>query len=145
MVIATLLKEDASVFPPQTTIFEQTIIGIDRRYDAIVDGAVTIGGRPGKRYFEFKSYGSVPPANFAEQFLKDLNNPDIIDLNQLRWLFDAAKNPANFEMNMKTAIDGLDLSVNKIPAATFQELGINGEAGLRVLIEQNFSNIFNLN
>jgi hypothetical protein len=144
-VIAALRKEGAATFPATTTNFEvsKTIGSNTRRYDAIVDNAITVGGAPRNRYFEFKSYGSVPPSNFAEQFINDLNNGDIIDLSQLKWYFDAAKNPPNFEINMKAAIDGLTLNgtlaskfIKDIPNPTGNDL--------KQFLKDYFSTIFQL-
>lgn len=40
-------------------------------------------------YYEFKSVANIPPQNFAEQFLKDL---EIVgDLSQIKWYFDGKK------------------------------------------------------
>ncbi len=131
------------MFPPGSTSFEQTVTSINRRYDAIVDGAMTIEGRPVKRFFEFKSYKSVPPDNFAEQFIKDLNNPDIVDLKQLKWLFDAAKNPANFEANMKAAIDGLPLT-NDLAKKFVKDIQNPTANDLKVFLKDEFFEIFKL-
>ena len=40
-------------------------------------------------YYEFKSVTNIPPKNFAEQFLKDLEIAD--DLSQIKWYFDGRK------------------------------------------------------
>ena len=40
---------------------------------------------------EFKSVKDVPPANFLEQFSKDLKNTDVSDLSQIKWIFDGKK------------------------------------------------------
>ena len=40
---------------------------------------------------EYKSVKDVPPANFLEQFGKDLKNTDISDLSQIKWIFDGKK------------------------------------------------------
>ena len=63
-----------------------------------------------KVYYEFKSVLSVPPGKFGDQFIKDLSNPDVNSLDQLKWLFDGRKNPANFQDNMLDAIDNLELT-----------------------------------
>ena len=39
----------------------------------------------------FKSVKDVPPANFLEQFGKDLKNTDVSDLSQIKWIFDGKK------------------------------------------------------
>lgn len=61
-------------------------------------------------FYEFKSVAKVPPAHFAEQFLKDLSNKDVTSLDQIKWIFDGKKNPANFKANMKKAIENLPLT-----------------------------------
>ncbi len=134
-VIDILKKEGTSVFPPNATNFEvQSALGSVRRYDAVV----SIPGQP-KKIFEFKSYGSVPPTNFDTQFINDLNNPEITDLSQLKWFFDAAKNPANFETGMKAAIDGL-----QIPLATAQKFGFGNIPDFKSNLKSNFNLIFSL-
>ena len=40
---------------------------------------------------EFKSVKDVPPANFLEQFSKDLKNSEVSDLSQIKWIFDGKK------------------------------------------------------
>ena len=40
---------------------------------------------------EFKSVKDVPPANFLEQFGKDLKNSEVSDLSQIKWIFDGKK------------------------------------------------------
>ena len=39
----------------------------------------------------FKSVKDVPPANFLEQFGKDLKNTEVSDLSQIKWIFDGKK------------------------------------------------------
>ena len=39
----------------------------------------------------FKSVIKVPPAHFADQFLKDLTNKDVTSLDQIKWIFDGKK------------------------------------------------------
>jgi hypothetical protein len=143
-VVGVLRKNGTGVFPPSKTNFEvsMNIDGKTRRYDSIVDDAVTVGGNTQKRYFEFKSYSSVPPTNFAEQFINDLKNSDIKDLKQLRWMFDAAKNPPNFETNMKAAIQNLDKT--KITPATLSKFGVSSADELISKIEDDFNEIFKL-
>jgi len=40
---------------------------------------------------KFKSVKDVPPANFLEQFGKDLRNTEVSDLSQIKWIFDGKK------------------------------------------------------
>ncbi|MBD2769203.1 fibronectin type III domain-containing protein [Hymenobacter sp. BT664] len=137
-VISALRKEGTSVFPALSTNFEVSvdINGSIRRYDAIVGQR---GSRTGL-YFEFKSYKSVPPAEFSTQFINDLNNIDIGSLSQLKWYFDAAKNPSNFLSNMTNAIDAMDMS--SVLPQTFAKFGAANAADLKLLIKNNISTIF---
>lgn len=132
--VLDLMKNLQSEFPFSTTNFEVNYTALGRRYDAVVDGTP-------KKFYEFKSYSSVPPPDFAEQFIKDLTNPDITDLGQLKWYFDSAKNPPNFEANMKAAIKNLknDDLVDMLP-----KFGATTPAQLKTIIETNFSKVFAL-
>jgi hypothetical protein len=143
-VIAVLRKQGNGIFPYDRTSFEVTenVLGQTRRYDAIVSG-VADGNAPVRpKYFEFKSYKDVPPPGFAEQFAKDLNNPRILDLDQLVWIFDKAKNPSNFVANMKTAIDNLPL--NSINAATLAKFGAGTVPQLKTILKAQFDSIIQL-
>lgn len=42
-----------------------------------------------------------------EQFGKDLANPDVSDLSQLKWVFDGKKVPADFKSKMLEEIKKL--------------------------------------
>ena len=42
-------------------------------------------------FYEFKSVKDVPPANFLEQFGKDLKNSEVSDLSQIKWILDGKK------------------------------------------------------
>ncbi|MET3028632.1 fibronectin type III domain-containing protein [Flavobacterium sp. UW10123] len=144
-VIAVLRKEGKLVFVPEKTNFEvvENILGNKRRYDAVVDDAVSIGGRSRKKYFEFKSYSKVPPTDFAKQFLNDLNNADIIDLKQLQWMFDAAKNPPDFVTNMKNAIDNLPLT-DEIAKKFLKDVENPTVSKLKKYLKEDFDEIFKL-
>jgi hypothetical protein len=82
--------------------------------------STTLGGRfvdvtdetivRSKVFYEFKSVKTVPPKDFAEQFMKDLNNAD--NLSQIKWIFNGSKNPVDFKKNMLEAIDKLPLTDN---------------------------------
>ena len=50
---------------------------------------VTVGSVENMVYYEFKSVTNIPPKNFAEQFLKDLEIAN--DLSQIKWYFDGRK------------------------------------------------------
>ena len=56
--------------------------------------------------YPFKSVKDVPPTNFLEQFGKDLANPDVSDLSQLKWVFDGKKvSQEQLSSAMKKVID----------------------------------------
>ena len=55
-----------------------------RIVDVVVDASST---RP--CYYEFKSVTNIPPHDFAQQFLKDLEIAN--DLSQIKWYFDGRK------------------------------------------------------
>ena len=63
-----------------------------------------------KILYEFKSVKNVPPGKFSEQFIKDLSNPEVTDLDQIRWLFDGRKAPPDFAANMRDAVNNLTLT-----------------------------------
>jgi len=63
-----------------------------------------------KIFYEFKSVKTVPPKDFAEQFMKDLSNAD--NFSQIKWIFNGSKNPFDFRKNMLEAIDKLPLTDN---------------------------------
>lgn len=63
-----------------------------------------------------------------------MNNPDITKLSNLKWYFDAAKNPPNFVDNMKFAIDGLEITDDM--AIKFMNADATAE-DLRTLLKSN--------
>ena len=55
---------------------------------------------------KFKSVKDIPPANFLEQFGKDLKNTEVSDLSQINWIFDGKKVTQEHLTNaIKKAID----------------------------------------
>ena len=82
----------------------------------------------------------VPPGHFAEQFMKDLTNANSLD--QIKWMFNGAKNPPNFRTNMLNAIDNLPLTDNLA-----KKLLDNPNATKAILkneLKSKFDNIFKL-
>lgn len=79
------------------------------RYVDVLDAEATLN-----IFYEFKSVNRVPPGKFKEQFLKNLTNSNSLD--QIKWIFDASKNPAgiskNFRDAMEDAIKGLTIPNN---------------------------------
>lgn len=88
-------------------------------------------------YYEFKSVAKVPPAHFAEQFLKDLQNAD--NLDQIKWIFDGKKNPANFKQKMLDTIDKMTFNDDLL-----KKFNVDDIDELKDLIETNFDKIFKL-
>ncbi|UTN06329.1 fibronectin type III domain-containing protein [Flavobacterium bizetiae] len=138
-VIAVLRKEGTEVFVPRKTNFEVSALSNTRRYDAIVGET----GNKLAKYFEFKSYSKVPPTDFAKQFLGDLSNPDIVDLKQLQWLFDAGKNPPDFASNLKKAIDNLDVT-DEMAKKLLKDVENPTPAKLKKYLKEDFDEIFKL-
>ena len=89
-----------------------------------------------KIFYEFKSVKTVPPKDFAEQFMKDLSNAD--NLSQIKWIFNGSKNPVDFKKNMLEAIDKLPLTEN-LAVKLIQEKNINK---LRRYLKDNLEDIF---
>ena len=86
---------------------------------------------------EFKSVKDVPPANFLEQFDKDLKNTDVSDLSQIKWIFDGKKVPTDFKEKMLQEIKKLKLTedmVNGLRKSSKEELFED--------IIENFDSIF---
>ena len=141
-VIAAVKKEGTDVFPSGKTSFE-----INKPNGRIYDAIVSDPPSPPK-FFEFKSYSSIPPANFADQFTKDLNNAEITNLDQLKWIFDKAKldkanhPPDYFEMNMKAAINNLDLT--SITSEVLLKFNVASKPALKAKIISEFNTIFSL-
>ena len=93
-----------------------------------------------KIFFEFKSVATVPPTHFDIQILKDLTNANSLD--QIKWIFNGAKNPPNFRVNLLNAIDNLPLTDDL--ARKF--LGRNNATinDLKDLLELKFDDLFKL-
>ena len=86
---------------------------------------------------EFKSVKDVPPANFLEQFGKDLKNTEVSDLSQIKWIFDGKKAPADFKEKMLEEIKKLDIDPNVAEKLEFKNSQL-----LMNEIEKQFDNIF---
>ena len=72
--------------------FKGRVITFESRWDAgekVRRMDVTVGSVENMVYYEFKSVTNIPPKNFAEQFLKDLEIAN--DLSQIKWYFDGRK------------------------------------------------------
>lgn len=88
----------------------------------------------------------VPPGEFNQQFLKDLQNAN--DLDQIKWIFDGKKNPENFKLNMEKAINNLfnskDANIQKqLKQVSEKMTGFEDIDILKSEIMDDFTKIFN--
>ena len=105
--IVEYLAKNSDQFKGKTIKFEEfnsTTLG--GRFIDVTDETFSFN----KIFYEFKSVKTVPPKDFAEQFMKDLSNAD--NLSQIKWIFNGSKNPVDFKKNMLEAIDKLPLTDN---------------------------------
>ena len=86
---------------------------------------------------EFKSVKDIPPANFLEQFGKDLANSEVSDLSQIKWIFDGKKAPADFKEKMLEEIKKLNIDPNVAEKLEFKNSQL-----LMNEIKKQFDNIF---
>lgn len=83
------LTDNKNLFKGKTLEFElpANIDDLGMRYFDVAD----ISDANKILFYEFKSVIKVPPAHFADQFLKDLTNKDVTSLDQIKWIFDGKK------------------------------------------------------
>ena len=132
--------ENISAPAGKTLIFES----VERVGETVrrIDVKIPDGGKT--KYLEFKSVSEIPPANFATQFVKDMQLSDVSNLDQIRWIFDGKK-VSSLENNIDDFIDALD-EVD-IPQSTIDKLVPDSNKtkdALLEIIEGNFNNIFQL-
>ena len=134
--IVEYLAKNSDQFKGKTIKFEEfnsTTLG--GRFVDVTDETIVRS----KVFYEFKSVKTVPPKDFAEQFMKDLSNAN--NLSQIKWIFNGSKNPPNFKQNMLEAIDKLPLTDN----LGKKLLGENSNKEfLKLRIKKDFDEIFNL-
>ncbi|WP_290806121.1 hypothetical protein [Flavobacterium sp.] len=94
-----------------------------------------------KIFYEFKSVSNVPPGHFKEQFMKDLTNANSLD--QVKWIFNGAKNPPDFRTNMINAIDNLPIT-DALARKLIPNNPIANANDLKDLLETDFDKIFKL-
>ena len=131
--IVEYLAKNSDQFKGRKLIFEEfnsTTLG--GRFVDVTDETFSFN----KIFYEFKSVKTVPPKDFAEQFMKDLSNAD--NLSQIKWIFNGSKNPVDFRKNMLEAIDKLPLTEN-LAVKLIQEKNINK---LRRYLKDNLEDIF---
>ena len=134
--IVEYLAKNSDQFKGKTIKFEEfnsTTLG--GRFIDVTDETFSFN----KIFYEFKSVKTVPPKDFAEQFMKDLSNAD--NLSQIKWIFNGSKNPVDFKKNMLEAIDKLPLTDD----LGKKLLGKNSNKEfLKLRIKKDFDEIFNL-
>ena len=134
--IVEYLAKNSDQFKGKTIKFEEfnsTTLG--GRFVDVTDETFSFN----KIFYEFKSVKTVPPKDFAEQFMKDLSNAK--NLSQIKWIFNGSKNPPNFKQNMLEAIDKLPLTDD----LGKKLLGENSNKEfLKLRIKKDFDEIFNL-
>ncbi|MGQ1945209.1 hypothetical protein [Ornithobacterium rhinotracheale] len=88
---------------------------VNKRFIDVTD----ITDQSKKIFYEFKSVADVLPTHFNEQFIKDLSRRDVNSLDQIKWIFDGQKAPANFKEKMIKALEDLQekgvKSITNIP------------------------------
>jgi len=91
-------------------------------------------------FYEFKSWASLPPDRFEEQFLKDLANPEISSLDQIKWVFDSAKvSEDDMKEKMLEAIENLDEDALEELASKFKLMSAQK---LIIELKRQFDNVF---
>ena len=141
--IVEYLAKNSDQFKGKTIKFEEfnsTTLG--GRFIDVTDETFSFN----KIFYEFKSVKTVPPKDFAEQFMKDLSNAD--NLSQIKWIFNGSKNPVDFKKNMLEAIDNIFNSKNSNIQRQLRQISekITGFDDINILksdIINNFNNIFN--
>ena len=135
--IVNYIANNGDEFANKTIKFEEYINSeLGGRFVDVTD----ISNQSKKIFYEFKSVAEVPPGHFSEQFMKDLTNANSLD--QIKWMFNGAKNPPNFRTNMLNAIDNLPLTDNLA-----KKLLDNPNATKAILkneLKSKFDNIFKL-
>ena len=141
--VITYITKHIGEFKGRKLVFEEfksTTLG--GRFVDVTDETIVRS----KVFYEFKSVKTVPPKDFAEQFMKDLSNAD--NLSQIKWIFNGSKNPLNFKKNMLEAIDNIFNSKNSNIQRQLRQISekITGFDDINILksdIINNFNNIFN--
>ena len=78
---------------------------------------------------EFKSVKDVPPANFLEQFSKDLKNTDVSDLSQIKWIFDGKK------VTQDELTNAVNKAIDKLPDGIVQKWNLKNEKARKQLLD----------
>ena len=78
---------------------------------------------------EFKSVKDVPPANFLEQFGKNLANSDVSDLSQIKWIFDGKK------VTQDELTNAVNKAIDKLPDDIVQKWNLKNEKARKQLLD----------
>ena len=130
------LAKNSDQFKGKTVKFEEfnsTTLG--GRFVDVTDETFSFN----KIFYEFKSVKTVPPKDFAEQFMKDLSNAD--NLSQIKWIFNGSKNPVDFKKYMLEAIDKLPLTED-LARKFLQNVRKPNKQKLLEELNSNFEKIF---
>ena len=124
--------------------FKGRVITFENRLDAgekVRRMDVTVGTVENMVYYEFKSVTNIPPKNFAEQFLKDLEIAN--DLSQIKWYFDGRKiSTLNKELFLEE-LEKVEIDDKLILKWTSRLQEQTKESFLR-FIDENFGRIFQI-
>ena len=78
---------------------------------------------------EFKSVKDVPPANFLEQFGKDLKNTEVSDLSQIKWIFDGKK------VTQQQLTDAIKKAIDELPKEVIDRWNLRNEQNRKKLLD----------
>ncbi len=98
-----------------------------RRVDMVV--TTEARGATERIFYEFKSVKEVPPAHFLEQFGKDLANPDVSDLSQIRWVFDGRK------VSQEQLTNAINNVIDDLPNSLKEKWDLGSEQVRKQLLE----------
>ena len=124
--------------------FKRRVITFESRWDAgekVRRMDVTVGSVENMVYYEFKSVTNIPPKNFAEQFLKDLEIAN--DLSQIKWYFDGKKiSTLNKELFLQE-LEKVEIK-RELIEKWVGEAEKPSKESLLVFIEEHFDEIFKI-
>ena len=78
---------------------------------------------------EYKSVKDVPPANFLEQFGKDLKNSEVSDLSQIKWIFDEK------QVTQQQLTDAIKKAIDELPKEVIDRCNLRNEQNRKKLLD----------
>ena len=78
---------------------------------------------------EFKSVKDVPPANFLEQFGKDLKNSEVSDLSQIKWIFNGKK------VTQDELTNAVNKAIDELPKEVIDRWNLRNEQNRKKLLD----------